>query len=61
MKLYCNFYFEVRSSCSVLHVGYPKAVANLFHYENYKIRQFWDAFVKLVTFFLIQLFLWLIN
>lgn len=40
MQLYCKFYFEVRSSSTVFHVGCPKSAENLFHYENSKIRQF---------------------
>lgn len=43
MKLYYNFCFEVRSVCTVLHFVYPKVVANLFNYGNYKIRQFYQA------------------
>ena len=34
MKLYYTFYFEMRSSCTLLNVGYTKDVANLFNYEN---------------------------
>lgn len=58
MKLYYNFCFEVRSICTVLHFVYPKVVANLFNYGNYKFRQFYQA---CAFFFKIQLFLYLIK
>ena len=57
MKLYYNFCFEVRSVCTVLHFVYPKVVANLSNYGNYKIRQFYQVF----GFFKIQLFLYWIK
>lgn len=57
MKLYYNFCFEVRSVCTVLHFVYPKVVANLSNYGNYKIRQFYQV----CGFFKIQLFLYWIK